>query len=140
LRRIIVTADDFGVAREINDAVERAHREGVLTAASLMVGAPEAADAVPRTKCLPSLRLGLHLLFLVQLAGSALNETVPGAPLYGEPAKVLLLRERSPVSVTTASLLSVKLGQALARVLFIIVGLLAASWSLKFERLPVRGV
>jgi len=40
LRRIIVTADDFGVAREVNDAVERAHREGVLTAASLMVGVP----------------------------------------------------------------------------------------------------
>jgi uncharacterized protein (TIRG00374 family) len=76
-------------------------------------------------------------LFLVQLAGSALNETALGAPLYGEPVKVLLLRERSPVSVTTASLLSVKLAQALASVLFIIVGLLVASWSLKFERLPV---
>jgi uncharacterized protein (TIRG00374 family) len=79
-------------------------------------------------------------LFLVQLAGSALNETAPGAPLYGEPAKVLFLRERSPVSVTTASLLSVKLAQALGRVLFIIVGLLAASWSLKFDRLPVRSL
>jgi uncharacterized protein (TIRG00374 family) len=79
-------------------------------------------------------------LFLVQLAGSALNDTAPGLPLYGEPAKVLLLRERSPVSVTTASLLSVKLAQALANVLFIIVGLLAASWSLKFERLPVRSL
>jgi uncharacterized protein (TIRG00374 family) len=54
--------------------------------------------------------------------------------------KVLLLRERSPVSVTTASLLSAKLAQALARVLFIIVSLLAASWSLKFERLPVRSL
>ena len=81
MRRIIVTADDFGVAHEVNDAVERAHREGVLTAVSLMVGAPEAADAVARARRLPSLRLGLHLLFLVQLAGSALNETVPNEPL-----------------------------------------------------------
>jgi predicted glycoside hydrolase/deacetylase ChbG (UPF0249 family) len=40
LRRIIVTADDFSVAPEVNDAVERAHCDGVLTAASLMVGAP----------------------------------------------------------------------------------------------------
>jgi predicted glycoside hydrolase/deacetylase ChbG (UPF0249 family) len=62
LRRLIVTADDFGVAREVNDAVERAHREGVLTVASLMVGAPEAADAVVRARRLPSLRLGLHLV------------------------------------------------------------------------------
>jgi uncharacterized protein (TIRG00374 family) len=79
-------------------------------------------------------------LFLVQLAGHALNETAPGAPLYGEPIKVLLMRERSPVAVTTASLLSVKLAQALASVLFIIVGLLAASWSLKLDRLPVRSL
>jgi len=62
LRRLIVTADDFGVAREVNNAVEWAHREGVLTAASLMVGAPEAADAVARARRWPSLCLGLHLV------------------------------------------------------------------------------
>jgi hopanoid biosynthesis associated protein HpnK len=62
LRRIIITADDFGAAREVNEAVERAHREGVLTAASLMIGAPEAADAVARARRLPALRLGLHLV------------------------------------------------------------------------------
>ena len=62
MRRIIVTADDFDVAREVNNAVEQAHRECVLTAASLMVGAPEAADVVARVRHLLSLRLGLHLV------------------------------------------------------------------------------
>src|SRR5262249_32566639 len=38
-------------------------------------------------------------LFAVQLAGSALNETAPGAPVYGEPVKVLLLKQQFPVSV-----------------------------------------
>ena len=28
-RRVIVTADDFGLSPEVNEAVERAHREGV---------------------------------------------------------------------------------------------------------------
>ena len=79
-------------------------------------------------------------LFLVQLAGSALNDTIPGAPLGGEPVKVLLLKEQFPASATTASLLSAKLAQALSRALFVIVGMLAASWSLKFERLPVRSL
>ncbi len=36
--RLILTADDFGLSPEVNAAVERAHRDGVLTAASLMVG------------------------------------------------------------------------------------------------------
>ena len=76
-------------------------------------------------------------LFLVQLAGSALNEATPGAPLGGEPVKVLLLKDQFPVAVTTATLLSAKLAQALARALFVILGILAASSSLKFERLPV---
>ena len=79
-------------------------------------------------------------LFLVQLAGSALNDTIPGAPLGGEPVKVLLLKEQFPPSVTTASLLSAKLAQALGRALFVILGMLAASWSLEFERLPVQSL
>jgi hopanoid biosynthesis associated protein HpnK len=58
---LIITADDFGADAAVNEAVEIAHREGVLTAASLMVGAPAAADAVARTRALPSLAVGLHL-------------------------------------------------------------------------------
>jgi hopanoid biosynthesis associated protein HpnK len=61
LKRLIVTADDFGAAREVNEAVETAHRHGILTAASLMVAGPEAHDAVMRARRLPSLRVGLHL-------------------------------------------------------------------------------
>ena len=34
--RLIVTADDFGASREVNEAVELAFREGVLRAASLL--------------------------------------------------------------------------------------------------------
>jgi hopanoid biosynthesis associated protein HpnK len=64
LKRIVVTADDFGAAREVNDAVEEAHRQGVLTATSLMVGAPHAADAVARARRIPSLHVGLHLVFV----------------------------------------------------------------------------
>jgi hopanoid biosynthesis associated protein HpnK len=64
LKRLIVTADDFGAAREVNEAVESAHRGGILTAASLMVGAPAAADAVARARRLPSLRVGLHLVLV----------------------------------------------------------------------------
>src|SRR5580704_10966979 len=33
-------------------------------------------------------------LFLIHLAGSALNQGTPGAPLGGEPVKVMLLKER----------------------------------------------
>ena len=61
-RGLIITADDFGLHESINEAVERAHHEGVLTAASLMVGAPAAADAVNRVRRMPRLRVGLHVV------------------------------------------------------------------------------
>ncbi|GJD55623.1 hopanoid biosynthesis-associated protein HpnK [Methylobacterium dankookense] len=64
MKRLVVTADDFGLSSEVNEAVEQAHREGILTAASLMVSAPAAADAVARARRLPSLRVGLHLVLV----------------------------------------------------------------------------
>ena len=64
MKGLIVTADDFGAAPEVNDAVELAHRNGILTSASLMVAGPAAADAVTRARCMPGLRVGLHLTLL----------------------------------------------------------------------------
>lgn len=60
--RVLFTADDFGLTLSVNEAVERAHRDGVLTHASLMVAGPAAADAVARARSMPTLRVGLHLV------------------------------------------------------------------------------
>jgi hopanoid biosynthesis associated protein HpnK len=59
---LIVTADDFGLHEAVNEAVEQASQAGVLTAASLMVAAPAAGDAIRRARKLPNLRVGLHLV------------------------------------------------------------------------------
>jgi hopanoid biosynthesis associated protein HpnK len=64
VKQLIVTADDFGAAVEVNGAVERAHRDGILSAASLMVSGNAARDAVERAKTMPSLRVGLHLVLV----------------------------------------------------------------------------
>jgi hopanoid biosynthesis associated protein HpnK len=64
VKKLIVTADDFGAAVEVNEAVERAHRGGILSAASLMVAGPAANDAVRRAKSMPTLRVGLHLVLV----------------------------------------------------------------------------
>ncbi|MGA9868517.1 MAG: hopanoid biosynthesis-associated protein HpnK [Acetobacteraceae bacterium] len=64
MRGLIVTADDFGLSEAVNEAVERAHRDGILTTASLMVAGPAAEDAVRRAKAMPSLAVGLHLVVI----------------------------------------------------------------------------
>jgi chitin disaccharide deacetylase len=64
VKRLIVNADDFGMAPEVNEAIERANREGVLRSASLMVGASSAADAIERARRLPALAVGLHVVLV----------------------------------------------------------------------------
>ena len=68
MKRFIISADDFGLSLSVNEAIELAYRDGVLGAASLMVAAPAAADAVRRARQLTGLRVGLHL---VAIEGSA---------------------------------------------------------------------
>ncbi len=63
-RRVIISADDFGLSESVNEGIERACRDGVLTTASLMVAAPAAQDAIERARRLPQLRVGLHLVVI----------------------------------------------------------------------------
>ena len=63
-RRLIVNADDFGRSHSINAAVIRAHREGILTTASLMVNEPACDEAVALARENPRLGVGLHLTLL----------------------------------------------------------------------------
>lgn len=63
-RQVIFSADDFGSSVAVNEAVEWAHREGLLSTASLMVAGAAAADAVRRARRLPTLRVGLHVVVI----------------------------------------------------------------------------
>lgn len=60
-KKLIVTADDFGLCAEVNEAVIQAHTKGILTCASLMVGEKAAEEAAQLAKKTPSLAVGLHL-------------------------------------------------------------------------------
>jgi chitin disaccharide deacetylase len=76
-KRAIISADDFGLSEAVNEGIERAHREGILRSASLMMGAPAAEDAVRRARRLPALRVGLHLVVIEGPAVLPPNE-IPG--------------------------------------------------------------
>lgn len=61
MKRLLVTADDFGASHEVNEAVERDYRAGLLTQASLMVNESAADEAVRIARRNPKLCVGLHL-------------------------------------------------------------------------------
>jgi hopanoid biosynthesis associated protein HpnK len=61
---VIASADDFGDSPEVNRAVARAYREGVLTSTSLMVTGAAFEEAVGLARTLPKLAVGLHLVLI----------------------------------------------------------------------------
>jgi chitin disaccharide deacetylase len=64
MKALIISGDDFGISSATNHAVLCAHREGILTSASLMVNGPAFEEAVALAKAHPSLSVGIHLVLV----------------------------------------------------------------------------
>jgi len=60
-RVLVVNADDLGRTVGINDGIFEAHRGGIVTSATMMVGFPAARDAAARLGDHPELGVGLHV-------------------------------------------------------------------------------
>jgi chitin disaccharide deacetylase len=61
VRELVVNADDFGLSPGVNRGIARAHLEGIVTSASLMVRQSAAVHAAELVRELPSLGVGLHV-------------------------------------------------------------------------------
>lgn len=75
MRKLLVNADDFGLARDVNQGIVEAHRAGILTATTLMATGAAFEDAVRLAKENPSLDVGCHL---VLVGAPPFPDTVPG--------------------------------------------------------------
>ena len=67
-KRLIVTADDVGLDRGMTEGAIRAHREGIVTACSVVANGREFDDAVARLRDVPSLEVGVHLTLVEERA------------------------------------------------------------------------
>ena len=72
MTRLVVSGDDFGIHKSINAGIEKAHREGILTSASLVATGADRDDALRIVRSCPDLKVGLHF---------ALVDEEPAAPL-----------------------------------------------------------
>jgi hopanoid biosynthesis associated protein HpnK len=63
-RRVMFTADDFGMSPSLNNAVALAHRFGLLRNTSLMPAATAFDHAIALSRSLPNLCLGVHLTLI----------------------------------------------------------------------------
>jgi predicted glycoside hydrolase/deacetylase ChbG (UPF0249 family) len=59
--RLIVNADDFGYFKSVSDGILHAHRDGIVTATTLLVSAPDSERAARLVRSGTDLDVGVHL-------------------------------------------------------------------------------
>lgn len=80
MKRLIVNADDFGYTRDVNEGIIEAHRNGILTATTLMASGTEFQHAVLLAKDYPTLDIGIHLTLTGERALSRPGKALPATP------------------------------------------------------------
>lgn len=74
--RLVVNADDLGLHPALDAGIFRAHREGIVTSATVLVRGPSAEEAVAEARK-RGLALGVHLAFCTRLHPAAPASHVP---------------------------------------------------------------
>ena len=144
-RSVIVHADDFGLHPAINAGIEAAHRNGLVTSASLMPLGAAFGDAIHRCRALPELDLGLHFT-LVGVPGypATLSAFLTAYASGKLPARVVadaLRRQMDDALAAGLTLTHLDSHQHLHALpsLMRIVCPIAAEYGLRAVRLPVDG-
>ena len=97
-RKLIVNADDFGFARDVSEGILHCHKNGILTATTLMATGSAFRHAVDLAKATPTLDVGCHLV-LVQ--GPGLPASVPAL------LQALALRQIDPHAVFASQITTI---------------------------------
>jgi predicted glycoside hydrolase/deacetylase ChbG (UPF0249 family) len=63
-KQLVVNADDFGFTPDVNAGIVEAHRDGILTATTLMANGDAFEDAVRLARQTPTLDIGCHLVLI----------------------------------------------------------------------------
>ena len=79
MKRLVVNADDFGFTADVNEGIVEAHRNGILTATTLMANGDAFDDAARLAADNPSLDVGCHLVLVGGRSLLAPHETLPAS-------------------------------------------------------------
>lgn len=73
-KRVIVTADDFGLSPEINDGIVQGYLNGIVRSTALLMNAPATSHAISLARKHPGLEVGIHLGIVEGICLSATEE------------------------------------------------------------------
>jgi predicted glycoside hydrolase/deacetylase ChbG (UPF0249 family) len=90
VKKLIVTADDVGLDPGMTAGAIEAHRNGIVTACSIVANGVAFDDAVARLRDVPALAVGVHLALVEERA------LTTGKPMPRDYVRFLLSRKRDP--------------------------------------------
>lgn len=85
-RALIVNADDLGLSVAVSRGIEKAHREGIVTSATLMANMPGFDEGVRVAQENPALGVGVHLNLI---RGFPVSDSPALRPLLGNDGRFL---------------------------------------------------
>jgi predicted glycoside hydrolase/deacetylase ChbG (UPF0249 family) len=92
--RLIVNADDFGYTRGVNEGILEAHRDGILTATTLMANGAAFDHAVELAQRNPTLDVGCHLVLVEGRSVADPSRALPAT--IGDTVRAMLRGRLSP--------------------------------------------
>lgn len=93
--RLVVTADDVGLHEGMTSGVLEAHREGIVTACSVVANGAAFDDAVRRLQDVPGLDVGVHLTLVEERPltnGSEISSLVDASGRFSRNFRMFCLR------------------------------------------------
>jgi chitin disaccharide deacetylase len=94
MKQLIVNADDFGYTQSVNEGIVEAHRDGILTATTLMANGPAFDHAVALAHQNPTLDVGCHLVLVEGQSVLDPSRVLPNT--IGETIRAIMRRRLSP--------------------------------------------
>ncbi len=81
-KRIIITADDLGIDKNINRGIIESFSNGLLKSAALLMNAPETDEGIKLAKQYPALETGIHLSIVEGISLRGVQSTITDSLRY----------------------------------------------------------
>ncbi len=91
VKRIIITADDLGIDKNINRGIIESFNHGLLKSAALLMNAPETEEGIQLARQNPDLETGIHLSIVEGISLRGIQSTVTDSLSYFS-GKICLIR------------------------------------------------